>query len=152
MVKPIPEGYHSVTPYLIVKNSAEAIEWYKTALGATEKMRLPGPDGSLMHAEFQVGDSVVMMAEENPQMGAIAPATLGGSPVSICLYVEDVNAAFPKAIAAGATELRPLQDQFYGDRSGTLKDPYGHTWTIASHIEDLTDAEIEKRMGEMFSG
>lgn len=152
MVSPVPEGYHSVTPYLIVKNCADAIEWYKKALGATEKMRLPGPDGSVMHAEIQVGDSPIMMGEENPQMGATAPETLGGSPVSICLYVDDVDASYPKAIAAGGTELRPLQDQFYGDRSGTLKDPFGHTWTIATHIEDVSDEDIQKRMAEMFAG
>lgn len=152
MVQPIPDGYHAITPYLVVKRAAEALEWYKQALGATEIMRLDGPDGSVMHAEFRVGDSIVMMCEENPEMGASSPETVGGSPVSICLYVENVDTTFSNAIKAGATELRALTDQFYGDRSGTMKDPYGHTWTIATHIEDLSEEEIKSRMAELFGG
>ena len=151
MVNPIPEGYHSVTPYLIVKDAAAALEWYTKALGAVEQLRLPGPGGAVMHAEFRVGDSFVMMGEENPEMGAIGPATLGGSGVGICLYVENVDESYGQAIAAGAVEERPVQDQFYGDRSGTIRDPYGHQWTIATHIEDVTPEEMEKRMAEMFS-
>ena len=151
MVQAIPEGYHSVTPYLVVKDAKAALAWYQEALGAEEVLRLPGPDGTLMHAEFRIGNSVVMMGEENPQMGAIGPATLGGSGVGICLYVENVDDAYAKALAAGGTEERPLQDQFYGDRSGTIRDPYGHQWTIATHIEDVSPEELDKRMAEMFS-
>jgi PhnB protein len=129
----IPEGYHSVTPYLIVKDAAKALEFYQKAFGATEVMRMADPNGDIMHAEFQVGDSKVMMAGEFPHMGALSPQTIGGSPVSLCLYVENVDAMFQQALAAGAKEKRAVQDQFYGDRSGTLEDPFGHTWTVATH-------------------
>jgi len=148
-VKPIPEGYHTVTPYLIVNNASEAIQFYKKALGAIEVLRLPSPDGKVMHAEIKIGDSMVMLADEFPDRDIRGPLSLGGSPVSICLYVEDVDKAFKRAVDAGGEESRPLQDQFYGDRSGTIKDPYGHNWTIATHKEDLTNDEIEKRFAEM---
>lgn len=145
-VKPIPEGYHSVTPYLIIKGAALALDFYKKAFGATERMRLSGPGDQIGHAEMQIGDSVIMLADEFPQMGAKSPETIGGTPVGICLYVENADSLFRQALAAGGKEERPLQDQFYGDRSGTLIDPFGHKWTIATHIEDVTPEEIEKRM------
>ncbi len=148
-VKYIPEGYHTVTPYLIVKEPKQALEFYKKAFGAKELLRLEDPSGGIMHAEFQIGDSKVMMAGEYPDMGAVSPQKLGGSPVSFCLYVEKVDEMFQQALAAGAKERRPIQDQFYGDRSGTLEDPFGHTWTIATHIEDLTQEEIEQRAAKM---
>ncbi len=148
-VKPIPEGYHTVTPYLIIRGAAEAIEFYKQAFAATEVMRLPAPGGKLGHAEIQIGDSRIMLADEVPEMGFQSPTALGGTAVSICLYVEDVDALFQQALDAGGKEQRPVQDQFYGDRSGTLEDPFGHVWTIATHKEDLTPEEIEKRMQEM---
>jgi PhnB protein len=144
-VKPIPDGYHTVTPYLIIKGAAKAIEYYQKAFGATELFRMPGPGGAVMHAEIKVGDSVIMLADEYPDMGYRGPQALGGTPVSILLYVEDVDKRFNQAIAAGAKVLRPVQDQFYGDRSGTLTDPFGHVWTIATHKEDLSPEEIDKR-------
>lgn len=148
-VKPIPDGYHSVTPYLIVKGAADAIEFYSKAFGATEVMRLDGPDGKLGHAELQAGDSRIMMADECPEMNALAPQSPGSSGVSICLYVEDVDKVVAQAIEAGAKVQRPLQDQFYGDRSATLEDPFGHVWTVATHVEDVTPEEIDRRMAEM---
>jgi PhnB protein len=144
-VKPIPDGYHTVTPYLIVKDAARAIDYYKEALGAAEIMRFAGPGGKVGHAEIKIGDSTVMLADEFPEMGFRSPQSLGGSPVGICLYVEDVDTRFHQAVAAGATVMRPLADQFYGDRSGTLTDPFGHVWTIATHKEDLTPEEIHRR-------
>ena len=148
MTAPIPEGYDSITPYLIVSGAAKALEWYKQAFGATEVMRMPGPEGKLMHAEFKVGDSPVMMADEHPDMGFVGPETLGGAAVSLYLYIDDVDAVFQCAVRAGATELRPVIDQPYGDRCGTLKDPYGHTWSIATHVEDLTPDELQLRMAQ----
>ena len=148
-VKPIPEGYHSITPYLMIKGANEAIEFYKKAFGATEVMRLDGPNGSVGHAEIKIGDSHVMLADEWPDMGHLGPKSIGGTPVGICLYVEDADAVYQKAIDAGATVLKPIQDQFYGDRSGTVFDPFGHMWTIGTRIEDLTPEEISKRMAEM---
>jgi PhnB protein len=150
-VKPIPKGYHTATPYLIVNGAAAAIEFYKNAFGAKELMRFPGPGGSVMHAEIMIGDSPIMMGDENPQMGATSPKTLGGSPVGICLYVKDVDAFAAQAIAAGASIERPVQDQFYGDRSGTFADPFGHKWTIATHKEDVSSEEMQKRMEGMMS-
>jgi len=148
-VKPIPEGHHTVTPYLICKGAAQAIEFYKKAFGATEIDRLEGPDGQVGHAELRIGDSIIMMADEHPAMGYFGPEKLGGTPVSICLYVNDVDTMFRQAIAAGGKETRPVKDQFYGDRSGTLTDPFGHVWTIATHVEDVSMDEIRRRMGEM---
>jgi PhnB protein len=144
-VKPIPEGYHTVTPYLIVTGAAEALEYYRKAFGATELMRMAAPGGKIGHAEITIGDSHVMLADEFPDMGFRGPRSLGGSAVSMLLYVEDVDDRFEKAIAAGGTGLKPVADQFYGDRSGTLEDPFGHVWTIATHTEDLAPAEIERR-------
>ena len=144
-VSPIPKGYHTATPYLVVDGAASAIEFYKEAFGATEMMRLPGPGGKVMHAEIRIGDSPIMLADEVPQMNIRGPATLGGSPVSILLYVDDVDAQFSQAIAAGAKEQRPVKDQFYGDRSGSLVDPFGHIWSVATHKQDLTPDEIQTR-------
>ncbi len=148
-VKPIPDEYHSVTPYLIVKGAANAIVFYQKAFGATEVMRLDGPGGSVMHAEMQIGDSRIMMADECPDMSALAPQSPGSSGVGLCLYVENVDEVVAQAIEAGAKVQRPLQDQFYGDRSATLEDPFGHVWTVATHIEDVSPEEMDRRMAEM---
>jgi PhnB protein len=144
-VRSIPEGYHSVTPYLIVTGAASAIEFYKHAFGAKEVMRIPHPDGRVGHAELQMGDSRVMLADEFPEMGARSPMSLGGTPVHILLYVNDVDAVTSRAVAAGAKMLRPVKDQFYGDRTGTLSDPFGHQWTVATHKEDVSPEEMKKR-------
>ncbi len=144
-VKPIPEGYHSVTPYLIIKGAAEAIDFYKKAFGATELFRMAQPDGKVAHAEIKIGDSPIMLSDEHPEMGYKSPTSLGGTPLSIMIYVEDVDTIFKQALAAGGEEQKPLQDQFYGDRSGTLKDPFGHIWHVATHIEDVSPEEMDKR-------
>jgi PhnB protein len=144
-VKPIPEGYHTATPYLIVTGAAKAIEFYKSAFGADEIMRMPQPDGRIGHAEIKIGDSTIMLADEFPEMGARSPQSLGGSPVSILLYVEDVDTVFAQAVAAGAKVQRPLADQFYGDRTGGVTDPFGHVWYIATHKEDVSEEEMKKR-------
>jgi PhnB protein len=144
-VKPVPDGYSTVTPYLIVRDGAKALDFYKRAFGATEIYRLAAPDGKVLHAEMQVGNARFMLADEVPQIGARSPQALGGSPVSILLYVPEVDARVQQATAAGAKVVRPLQDQFYGDRSGTLEDPFGHVWTVATHIEDVPPGEIQKR-------
>ncbi|HEV2851260.1 MAG TPA: VOC family protein [Thermoanaerobaculia bacterium] len=148
-VKPIPEGYHSVTPYLVVNDGARAIDFYKQAFGATELFRMEGPDGKVGHAEIRIGNSRVMLADEYPAMGFRSPRSLGGAGVSLMVYVEDVDARFRQAIAAGAKELRPVQDQFYGDRSGTLEDPFGHVWTLSTHKEDVSSEEMRRRSEEM---
>ena len=148
-VKPIPDGYHTATPYLIIKGAADAIEFYKRVFDATELMRLPMPGGVIGHAEIKIGDSIIMLADEFPDMDVRGPKTIGGTPVSLMLYVEKVDEVFHRAIAAGAKEIRPLQNQFYGDRSGTVEDPFGHKWTIATHVEDVTPEEIERRMAAM---
>ena len=148
-VQPIPAGYHSVTPYIIVHDAQAAIEFYKNAFGATEVLRLAAPDGAIVHAEVKIGDSHVMLAGEHPEFGAISPKTLGGSPVSLMIYCEDADAMFQQALSAGGTEKRPVQDQFYGDRSGIVEDPFGHSWSIATHIEDLTQEEIDARFAQM---
>ena len=144
-VKPIPEGYHTATPYLIVKDAARAIEFYKKAFGATELMRMPGPGGKIGHAEIKIGDSPIMLADEVPGMGFRSPESLGGSPISILLYVEDVDVVFSEALAAGAKVQKPVADQFYGDRSGGVTDPFGHVWYIATHKEDVSPEEMKKR-------
>ena len=141
-----PSGYHTATPYLVIKGAAAAIEFYKTVFGATEVMRMDGPGGSVMHAEVKIGDSVIMLGEEMPAWGSSSPSTLGGSPVGICLYFPDVDARVALALKSGATIKRPVQDQFYGDRSGTITDPFGHLWTIATHIEDVAPAEMQRRL------
>ena len=145
-VKPIPDGYHSITPYLIIKGAAAAIDFYKQAFGAVELMRMTQPDGRVGHAELKIGDSVVMLADEYPEMQIVSPKTLGNSPVGILLYVEDVDAVFSKALSLGANINKALADQFYGDRTGTLIDPFGHKWTIATHKEDVSPEEMERRM------
>ena len=145
-VKPIPDGYHTVTPYLIVQSAAKALDFYKKAFGATEVCRMPGPGGKIMHAEVKIGDSPVMLADEFPEMDARGPQALGGTPVGLCIYVENVDALFDRAVTAGAKVLRPVVDQFYGDRSGTVADPFGHKWTIATHKEDVSPEEMKRRM------
>lgn len=144
-----PPGYHSITPYLIVQGAGKAIEFYQSVLGATERMRIPGPNGVLFHAELQIGDAVIMLADEMPGMEFKSPASLGGSPVGLVVYVPDVDARFAAALAAGAKVVRAVQNQFYGDRSGTLTDPFGHHWTISSHIEDVSPEEMARRMAAM---
>lgn len=144
-VKPIPDGYHSVTPYLILSGGVDAIEFYKNAFGAREILRMMRPDGRVGHAEIKIGDSTIMLADEHPEIGARGPRTIGGSPVTIHLYVEDVDTVFHRAVAAGAKVLRPLQNQFYGDRSGGVEDPFGHAWYIATHVEDVSPDELKKR-------
>ncbi len=136
--KPIPDGYHTATPYLIVNDAAQAIEFYKEAFGATELLRMAKPDGKIGHAEIRIGDSTIMLADEFPEMGARSPQSFGGSPVSIFLYVENVDAVFAQTVAAGAVVQRPVADQFYGDRMGGVKDPFGHAWYIATHTEDVS--------------
>jgi PhnB protein len=150
-VKPIPKGYHTATPYLVMKGAADAIEFYKKAFGAKEMVRMPGPGGSVMHAEIKIGDSPIMLADEVPQIGHRGPHALGGTPVTIVLYVKDVDTLAAQAIAAGATVQRPVIDQFYGDRSGTFADPFGHVWMIATHIEDVPPEEMRKRMQAMMA-
>jgi PhnB protein len=151
MVQPIPAGYHSVTPYLLVRDAAKALDWYAQALGARELMRFPLPGGGIAHAEVMIGDSHVMLADEVPDEGFVGPQTLGAAGVSLMLYVDDVDATFARAVAAGATSRRAVVDQFYGDRSGTLVDPFGHVWTIATHKEDVSAEEAQRRMKALSS-
>jgi PhnB protein len=143
--KAIPDGYHSVTPYLIVNGAAKAMDFYKRAFGAVELMRMPRPDGKIGHAEMRIGDSAIMLADEHPEMGHRSPQSLGGAAVSLMVYVERVDDVFGRAVAGGAKELQAIKDQFYGDRSGTLQDPFGHTWTVATHIEDVPPEEMRRR-------
>jgi PhnB protein len=147
-VKPIPEGYHRVTPYLIVQGAADAIEYYKAVFGAKERMRFPAPDGKIGHAEIEIGDSTIMLADEVPEMGHRSPRTLGGSPISLLLYVEDVDRTVDRAVAAGAKLERAVADQFYGDRTGGIVDPFGHIWYVATHVEDVSPEELRKRSEE----
>ena len=149
--EPIPAGYHSVTPYLIINGAADAIEFYKKAFGATELFRMPHGD-KIGHAEIKIGDSPIMLADEYPEMGFKSPKSIGGTPVSLMIYVEDVDTVFPRAIAEGGVEMKPLQDQFYGDRSGTFTDPFGHVWTVATHMEDLTPEEMGARAAAAHGG
>jgi PhnB protein len=151
-VKHIPDGYHSVTPYLIVSDGTRALEFYKQAFGATEVFRMEGPDGKIGHAEIKIGDSHVMLADEHPEMGARSPQTIGGSPVSLTLYVEDVDATVNQAVEAGAKLIRPVADQFYGDRTGGVTDPFGHVWFVATHIEDVPFEELKKRAAAAHGG
>ena len=143
-VKPIPDGYQSVTPYLILNDAASAIAFYQKVFGARERMRMNGPDGKIGHAEIEIGSSVIMLADEAPHLDARSPKSYGGTPVSILLYVEDVDAVADRAVAAGARTLRPVQNQFYGDRSGNFEDPYGHKWTISTHVEDVSPEEMQR--------
>jgi PhnB protein len=152
MVKPIPEGYPRVTPYLIANGASDAIDFYRDVLGATERMRMPGPDDKVGHAELQVGDSVIMLADEAPGMDARGPKSVGGTPVMLHVYVEDADAVFERAVQAGAKSLRPVEDRFYGDRSGEFEDPFGHRWSVATHVEDVPPDEMEKRMAAATQG
>ena len=145
MTKPIPDGYHTATPYLIIGGASDAIEFYKKAFGATELFRFPMPDGKIGHAEIKIGDSPIMLADEFPAMGYKGPQSLGGSPVSIMIYVADVDTVFNQAVAAGATVKEAVSDKFYGDRLGTLTDPFGHVWHVSTHKEDVSLEEMEKR-------
>jgi PhnB protein len=149
-VSPVPAGYHSLTPYLIVDGGVRALSWYVEAFGARELMRLSAPGGKIGHAEIEIGDSRVMLADESAEMGAKAPGAFGGSPVSLHLYVPDVDATINKAVTAGATIKSQPEDKFYGDRLGSLVDPFGHTWHISTHIEDVSVEEIERRIATMF--
>jgi PhnB protein len=151
-VNPIPDGYHSVTPYLVVDGGARAIEFYKQAFGATELFRMDGPDGRIAHAEIKIGDSHVMLGDESPEMGSRGPQSFGGSPVSLMLYVEDVDATVGRAVEAGAELTRPVADQFYGDRTGGVKDPFGHAWYIATHVEDVPVEELKRRAAAAHGG
>ncbi len=149
MAKPIPDNYPQVMPYLIVDGASEAIEFYREVLGATERMRMDGPDGKVGHAELEIGEAVIMLADENPGMSIEGPKSVGGTPVTIHVYIEDADAAFERAVQAGAKPLRAVEDQFYGDRSGQFEDPYGHRWNVATHVEDISEEEMSRRVAEM---
>lgn len=148
-VKATPDGYHTATPYLILQGAAAALDFYKKVFGATEMVRMAQPDGGIGHAEVRIGDSVVMLADECPEMGYRGPKSVGGSSVNLLLYFEDVDAVVARALAAGAKLTQPVQDKFYGDRSGTIEDPFGHVWVIATHIEDVSPEEMERRVAAM---
>ncbi len=147
--KPIPDNYPRVTAYLCVDNAAAAIDFYCTIFGATERMRVPAPDGKVGHAEVQIGDGLIMLSDEYPEIDVLSPKSIGGTPVTLSIYVEDVDEVFKRAVAAGATAQRPVEDQFYGDRSGQFLGPFGHRWSVASHIEDLTPEQIAQRAAKM---
>ena len=150
-VKPIPEGYYSLTPYLVCKGAAKAIDFYAKAFGAQEIMRMPGPAGRVMHAEVRIGNSILMLSDENKERNALSPETIGGSAASIMFYTDDVDATYNRAVAAGAKGAMPPEDMFWGDRMGQLVDPFGHTWAIATHKEDVTPEEMQKRMASIGS-
>lgn len=152
MAKPIPEDYPRLTPYLIVDDAGAAIDFYSSVLGASERMRMTGPDGRVGHAELDLGDSMIMLADEHPDMGVRGPRTVGGTPVTLHVYVEDVDDVFERAVKAGAKVLRQLEDKFYGDRSGQFEDPFGHHWDVASHIEDVPPEEMAKRAEAAMTG
>jgi PhnB protein len=147
--KPIPDDYPQITPYLCVDRAAEAIEFYSQVFGATERMRMGGPGGKVGHAELQLGAGVLMLSDEFPDRGIRGPRTIGGSPVTLSVYVEDVDAVYDRAVAAGATGLRPVEDQFYGDRTGQFEDPFGHRWSVATHVEDVPPDEMAQRVAEL---
>jgi PhnB protein len=151
-VRPVPEGYHTVTPYLCVNGAAQALDFYKKAFGAVEVMRMPQPDGRIGHADIRIGDSHVMLADEFQEMGHKSPKTLGGTPVQLALYVEDVDGFVDRAVKAGAKLIRPVEDQFYGDRAGAVEDPFGHSWHISTHVEDVSPDEMDRRAKEKFGG
>jgi PhnB protein len=152
MVNPIPEGYPRVTPYLIVDGAAAAIDFYGRVLGATERVRMDGPEGKVGHAELEIGNSVIMLADEHPEMGARGPGSVGGTPVSLHVYVEDADEVFARATDAGAKAMRPVEDKFYGDRGGSFEDPFGHQWHVATHVEDVPEEEMSKRAAELAAG
>jgi PhnB protein len=149
-VKPIPDGYNAVTPYLIVDGAAKAIEFYKTVLGATERMRMDAPGGLIGHAELTVGGAVIMLADEHPEMGAVGPRTVGGTPVGIMVYLPDVDAAVQRAAAAGAKVVSPAENKFYGDRMATIEDPFGHKWYLSTHVEDVPPDELARRAAALY--
>jgi PhnB protein len=151
-VKPIPDGYPQVSPYLCIDGASDAIEFYGTVFGATERMRMPAPEGKIGHAELEIGDSVIMLSDEYPDMGMRGPKALGGTPITLSVYVEDVDTVFDRAVNAGAKVLRPVENQFYGDRSGQFEDPFGHRWSVATHVEDVPPDEMAKRMAEAMGG
>jgi PhnB protein len=151
-VNPIPEGYPRLSPYLCVDGAARAIDFYTEVLGASLKMRMDGPDGTIGHAELALGDSIVMLADEYPDMGVLSPTRVGGTPVTLHTYVEDVDAVFERAVASGAKVLRPVENQFYGDRSGQFEDPFGHRWSVASHVEDVSEEEMARRAEQAAGG
>jgi PhnB protein len=151
-VKPIPDGYHSVTPYLILDDAARALDFYKKAFGAVELLRMPGPNGKIGHAEIRIGDSPIMLADEHPAMGARSARTIGGSPISLMVYVENVDAMVAQAVAAGGKLVRPVADQFYGDRTGGIDDPFGYHWYLATHVEDVPPDELERRAAKAMAG
>ena len=151
-VKPIPDGYPRVSPYLCVNGGTAAIDFYKSVFGATERMRMAGPDGKIGHAELQLGESLIMLADEHPQMGILSPRSIGGTPVTISVYVEDVDVVFKRAVSVGAKSLRPVANQFYGDRSGQFEDPFGHRWSVATHVEDVAPDEMNRRAAAMSAG
>lgn len=151
-VKPIPAGYPRVSPYLSVDDAGAAIDFYGKVLDAKKRVRMPGPEGKIGHAELEIGDSLIMLADEHPEIGFRGPKAVGGTPVTISVYVEDVDNVFERALDAGATSLRPVEDQFYGDRSGQFEDPFGHRWNVSTHVEDVPPGEMEKRMAEAMSG
>jgi PhnB protein len=148
MVKPVPDDYPRVTPSLAIDGAARAIDFYRQVFGATERMRMDDPSGKISHAELQIGDSVVMLSDEYPEMGVVGPKSVGGSPVTLMVYVEDVDATFGRAVGAGAKSIRPLENQFYGDRTGQFEDPFGHRWSIATHVEDVSPQEMARRAAE----
>ena len=148
--KYIPDGYHTATPYLIVNGGARAIEFYKQAFGAAEVLRMDAPGGKVGHAEIKIGDSHIMLADEHPEMDARSPQAIGGTPVGLMLYLQDCDSVVARAVSLGAKMVKPVQDQFYGDRSGTILDPFGHKWTIATHKEDVSPEEMQKRAAAMF--
>jgi PhnB protein len=150
-VNPLPQGYHTVTPNLAVHDAAEALAFYRKAFGAEETVRMPGPDGKIMHAEFRIGDSVIMLGDERPDMGARGPKAYGGTPVRFYVYVENVDAAWKRAIDAGAKSVMPVQDMFWGDRTGCLEDPFGHVWNLAQHVGDPTPEEIQRGQEEFLA-
>ncbi|HEX9970281.1 MAG TPA: VOC family protein [Acidimicrobiales bacterium] len=151
-VSPFPDGYQRVTPYLIVDGAAAAIDFYTGILGGTERMRMPAPDGKVGHAEVLFGESVVMLADEFPDIGALSPKTIGGTGAFLNLYVDDVDSVYERALAAGATGLREVEDKFYGDRSGDIQDPFGHRWSLSTHVEDVSPEEMQRRMAELAAG
>jgi PhnB protein len=148
----IPEGYPQISPYLHVDGASDAIDFYKSVFGATERMRMPSPGGKVGHAELEIGDALVMLADEHPEMGVLGPKSIGGTPVTISIYVDDVDSVFERAVSAGATALRPVEDQFYGDRNGQFEDPFGHHWSVATHVEDVPPDEMAKRAAAAMSG
>jgi PhnB protein len=149
--KYIPDGFHAVTPYLTVKDARRAIDFYKKAFGARERVTMPTPDGKIGHAELQIADSIIMLGEECPEHGSVSPQTLEGSPVGLALYVEDVDNAFNRAVSAGASVKEAVTDKFWGDRAGALADPFGHKWMLLTHVEDVPPQEMKRRMEEAFS-